>query len=143
MFSPAENNPLPPNVYAGMEWMIDARECDAKVLMDLSEIVALCWRVTADLGLKVLGHPLAHTFPSPGGVTAMFMLSESHLACHTYPEHRLATFNLYCCADRPTWPWEEELSRRLAARSVVIRSIQRGLLTSADPIVPASSGGLP
>ncbi len=56
----------------------------------------------------------------------MYMLSESHLACHTYPEHRLATFNLYCCSDRPAWPWQPQLASRLGASEVVVRKVVRG-----------------
>jgi S-adenosylmethionine decarboxylase len=60
-------------------------------------------------------------------VTALFMLSESHLACHTYPEHRLATFNLYCCRRRRAWDWQERLRSMLLAGSVTTRQVTRGL----------------
>ncbi len=40
----------------------------------------------AALGLAVVGAPQVHHFGGPGGVTALYLLSESHLACHTYPE---------------------------------------------------------
>lgn len=33
----------------------------------------------------------------PQGFTAIFLLSESHLAVHTYPEHNSLYFNLYSC----------------------------------------------
>ncbi len=37
-----------------------------------------------------------HEF-SPQGCTIFFLLSESHLAIHTYPEHNSLYFNLYSC----------------------------------------------
>ncbi|HEY2866452.1 MAG TPA: S-adenosylmethionine decarboxylase, partial [Pyrinomonadaceae bacterium] len=53
-------------------------------------------------------------------------LTESHLACHTYPEHGTATFNLYCCRTRPEWEWESNLKSSLGATSVNVNRIERG-----------------
>ena len=50
----------------------------------------------------------------------------SHLACHTYPEHQTATFNLYCCKARPEWDWDAKLRTALAATSVSVAKIDRG-----------------
>jgi S-adenosylmethionine decarboxylase len=61
-----------------------------------------------------------------GGLTGLYLLTESHLACHTYPESGTATFNLYCCRPRPCWNWEEKLRTLLGATRVVIRSTARG-----------------
>jgi S-adenosylmethionine decarboxylase len=59
-------------------------------------------------------------------VTALYMLSESHLACHTYPEYGVATFNLYCCRERPEWNWNECLRREFQAVRVSTRQVIRG-----------------
>jgi len=37
-----------------------------------------------------------HNF-SPQGFTALILLSESHLAVHTYPEYNSISFNMYSC----------------------------------------------
>lgn len=110
----------------GVEWIVDAHGCDPKLLRCLSQIVEICEQAIVDLGLNVVGNPQSHQFPDPGGVTALYMLSESHLACHTYPERSLATFNLYCCRARPPWDWEAALRQRLSASRVKIQQIQRG-----------------
>ncbi|WP_182871143.1 S-adenosylmethionine decarboxylase family protein [Rhodopirellula sp. JC639] len=111
----------------GTEWMIDASGCAADPLRDLQCVQSLCRRVVADLELTIVGQPTCHAFPGPGGVTALYLLSESHLACHTYPEHEFATFNLYCCRRRPAWPWRQELERIFHARDVVVRELHRDL----------------
>ncbi len=110
----------------GTEWVIDALDCDAEKLRDQGLVHALCDRVIDDLGLNVVGDPLCHQFPAPGGVTALFLLSESHLACHTYPEFSLATFNLYCCRERDRWAWEDGLGAWLSAGDVRVTMIPRG-----------------
>ena len=56
----------------------------------------------------------------------MIALTESHLACHTYPEHGIATFNLYCCRTRPEWKWDERLTEMIGATNVNISKIERG-----------------
>jgi S-adenosylmethionine decarboxylase len=109
-----------------MEWIIDAEGCASPPLGDLAAMRALLDGLVVELGLKVVGEPQWHTFPPPGGVTGLYLLSESHLACHTFPEHGLATFNLYCCRPRPEWPWAERLAGALGATRVSVRRAPRG-----------------
>lgn len=118
----------------GLEWVIDAFECTTDSLSDLEVVTQICLRVIEDLGLKVVGHPQTHRFSGPGGVTALYMLSESHLACHTYPEHGTATFNLYCCRARPTWDWDRQLRLSLGAGSVSVRRMIRGAPAARLPL---------
>ena len=110
----------------GSEWLIDAHGCDPAALRDPDRLLALLDRVVADLDLHVVGQPLCHAFPEPGGVTALYLLRESHLCCHTYPEVRLATFNLYCCRERPAFPWVEALTAALGATRVDLVQQRRG-----------------
>jgi S-adenosylmethionine decarboxylase len=72
-----------------------------------------------------VGEQMWHKFPGEGGVTGLAMLTESHLACHTYPELNMATFNLYCCRERAAWPWAERLREMLGAQDVCVRSVER------------------
>jgi S-adenosylmethionine decarboxylase len=83
-------------------------------------------QIIGDLGLKTVGAPHWHKFGGEGGVTGLVMLTESHLACHTYPEYRTATFNLYCCRTRPEWDWETNLKEMLKASEVKVTKIERG-----------------
>jgi S-adenosylmethionine decarboxylase len=82
-------------------------------------------RIMDDLGLRSVGS-IWHKFEGEGGITGLIALTESHLACHTYPEHGTATFNLYCCRTRPEWDWEGHLKDLLGAHEVVVQRIQRG-----------------
>jgi S-adenosylmethionine decarboxylase len=116
----------------GTEWLIDAAGCNPETLRDLKKLRQIFARVINDLELKVLGDELWHQFPPPSGVTGLAMLTESHLACHTYPEHQTATFNLYCCRTRPEWNWDENLREMLAAETVTVQKIVRGESSSED-----------
>src|SRR5215510_3690712 len=121
----------------GIEWVVDAEGCPASLLRDLNAVQSVCDRIVADLGLRVLGKPAWHRFEDPGGVTGIFLLTESHLACHTYPEVGIATFNLYCCRPRPEWPWREMLSALLGATRVTVRVVARGAESEARDAVAA------
>lgn len=109
----------------GTEWLIDASGCDPAALADVNRLRAIFTRIIHDLDLHVLGEIAWHEFGSPGGVSGLALLSESHLACHTYPEFRAATFNLYCCRERTTWPWEQILKEMLGASEVNVRTFER------------------
>lgn len=109
----------------GTEWLIEATGCDVSRLRDEASIRAVLDRVISDLGLKSIGS-VWHTFEAEGGVTGLIALTESHLACHTYPEHGTATFNLYCCRERPEWDWQGNLASMLGAENVVVTRIERG-----------------
>lgn len=109
----------------GTEWLIEASGCDAEALRDVARLRGVFTRAIEELDLRVLGQQHWHKFPGEGGATGLAMLTESHLACHTYPEFRVATFNLYCCRERPAWPWAERLAEMLGAAAVSVRSISR------------------
>ena len=96
-------------VNTGAEWLVDARGCDAESLRCEEPLRALMADMVAKLALHVIGVPQWHTFGGEGGVTALYMLSESHLTLHTFPEHGYFALNLYHCGDRgaqlrPDWP---------------------------------------
>ena len=109
----------------GTEWVIDASGCDPEKLADIEQLKSVFDRIVRDLGLNVLGEVAWHQFPDPGGVSGLALLSESHLTCHTYPEHGAATFNLYRCSNRTTWAWEIMLRELLGAAEVNVRVFER------------------
>ena len=116
----------------GTEWLVEAAGCNPANLRDETLLRGLFERVIRDLGLKAIDS-IWHTFPGEGGVTGVVALTESHLACHTYPEHGTATFNLYCCRTRPEWEWETNLRSVLDASNVTVSKIERGNPQSAIP----------
>jgi S-adenosylmethionine decarboxylase len=118
----------------GSEWLVEAEGCAADLLCDTEYVRRVCEQIINDLDLHVVGDPAWHKFAGPGGVTGLFLLTESHLACHTYPEMGIATFNLYCCTPRPAWPWRERLGEMLFARRVWVRCLDRGAGLEGDDL---------
>jgi S-adenosylmethionine decarboxylase len=119
----------------GTEWIIDAAGCSAAALSDGARLQALCAAVIAELDLHVVGAPQWHQFSAPGGWTGMYLLTESHLTLHTFPEFGQATLNLYCCRARKDWDWEARLEEFLSAAEVSVQCLERGLPTvTAAPL---------
>ena len=113
-------------VPSGTEWVVDAHGCDPRALRSREVLEGVFRRVVADLGLRAAGEAVWRVFPAEGGVTGLLLLTESHLACHTFPERGFAAFNLYCCRPREEWPWRDRLQEALSAEEVTVRRMARG-----------------
>ena len=113
-------------VPTGTEWVVDAHGCDPDTLRSRAVLDELFRRVVEEVGLQAVGSAVWREFPGEGGITGLLLLTESHLACHTFPERGFAAFNLYCCRPREDWPWAERLGSLLGAQRVVVRRLARG-----------------
>lgn len=111
----------------GHEWIVDASGCDPVALRSPSTLASMFSEIILAMGVTTVGQPVWHVFADEAGVTGLQMLSESHLACHTYPEAGYAAFSLYCCRRAPSeWAWEARLGTLLGATSVTVRVVRRG-----------------
>jgi S-adenosylmethionine decarboxylase len=113
-------------MFGGIEWMVDARGCAPAHLRDRAHLLALLDRIVDVMELRVVSTAV-HVFPDPGGVTAIYLLAESHLAIHTFPETGSATLNVYCCKPRTPPSWDTLLRETLGATAVRASEHPRGL----------------
>ncbi len=125
----------------GIEWVVDAQGCSPDSLRDSALLCNLFERIIAHLRLRPVGEPLWHQFPNSGGITGLCLLSESHLACHTFPEFGSLCLNLFCCVPREPWDFEQELTKAFGAASVSVRTVTRPYGSSEshrfEPLVTA------
>lgn len=111
-------------MHGGIEWLVDARGCAPAALRDRAAVLALLDGIVAAMDLHVVSTAV-HVFPAPGGLTALYLLAESHLTIHTFPETGVATLNAYCCRPRVPAPWAQ-LFGALGAREVTATEHVRG-----------------
>jgi S-adenosylmethionine decarboxylase len=123
----------------GTEWIVDAYGCSADRLRDLPTLHALFARMIRDLDLHACGGGCWHQFPDSGGITGMTILSESHLACHSFPEYGTLCLNLFCCRPRPEWDFAGQLQSSVGAQTVSIRRLDRPYADSPDSASVRSS----
>lgn len=114
----------------GIEWLVEAYGCEPRHLSDLSRFQRLFTQIINEMGLHPVQPAQWHQFPGAAGVTGMVVLAESHLACHSFPEHGSLCLNLFCCKPRPDWPFSTRLTELFAASEVNVRRFERDYAAS-------------
>jgi len=109
----------------GIEWVAEAFGCSSQSLRDPVVLQNLFSIIIQEMKLRPVGETQWHQFPGTGGITGLCLLAESHLACHTFPEHGSLCLNLFCCVPRAEWDFESVLRQLFDANSVSIRRLQR------------------
>ncbi len=101
----------------GQVWSIDASGLDPARLSGergVSALKGLFEALIEAADLHPIANPIWHLFGGEhAGVTGIVALSESHLACHTFPEHGGMTLDLYTCMTRPAPDWQALFSEHL------------------------------
>ena len=81
----------------GLQLMADLFDCQAELqlLQQLEPVRLACVEAVQAVGLSMVGERF-HQF-EPVGVTGVILLAESHVAIHTWPEHRFVSLDIYVC----------------------------------------------
>lgn len=119
----------------GIEWIVDVEGCEPSRIAGepgLAGLGGLFAALIEELDLHPLGQIQWHRFEGTDGLTGLVALSESHLACHTYPEAGTLTLNLYTCRARPAPDWAGLLARHIGPCAVHTRSVTRGRVPASE-----------
>ena len=82
----------------GTHCILELYDCP-RHLLDDEAFVTGALRGAVDEGLATLLHEVSHHF-HPQGVTALGLISESHLSIHTWPEYGYAAADVFTCGDQ-------------------------------------------
>lgn len=105
--------------------LLEVHGCDASLLRHADELKPrLLEAIRAGGGTIVT--ELFHNF-APHGVSGVVVITESHVAIHTWPEHRYAAIDIFSCGDSLDHDFiGRELCGMLKAERFEIRTLERG-----------------
>lgn len=110
----------------GRHILAEIYDCDPNILNDRELIEEILVKAALEAGAEVR-EVAFHKF-SPQGVSGVVVISESHLAIHTWPELGYAAVDVFTCGDRVD-PWDacNYISDGLGSKHMDATEVKRGL----------------
>ncbi len=112
--------------------------CPEDILCNLEQIKHHMVEAALEAGAEVR-ETVFHEF-SPQGVSGVVVISESHLAIHTWPEYGYAAVDVFTCGQTVN-PWAscEYLKEAFSAQNMSAREIKRGIFDTELEHKPAAN----
>ncbi|MFZ5639167.1 MAG: adenosylmethionine decarboxylase [Bacillota bacterium] len=110
----------------GRHVLAEIHGCPFEVLNNVTKVEEIMVKAALEAGAEVR-EVVFHKF-SPQGVSGVVVISESHLAIHTWPELGYAAVDVFTCGDKVD-PWDacNYLAEMFGATSVDAKETQRGI----------------
>ena len=111
--------------------LLELYDCDPEAINNL-EVVKASMVEAAKRAQATIVDVVFHEF-NPVGISGVVVIAESHLAIHTWPEHRYAAVDVFSCGDvlQPELAADYLVEQLGAARASVVE-LQRGVLLHAS-----------
>jgi S-adenosylmethionine decarboxylase len=108
--------------------------CNFEVLNDLKKVEEIMVNAALEAGAEVREY-VFHKF-SPQGVSGVVVISESHLAIHTWPELGYAAVDVFTCGDKVN-PWDacNYLTDKFNAGHMTASEVKRGIVETPKEAV--------
>ena len=81
----------------GDQIIVDFFYCDKTIINDNKKVLQMIEQIILQMNLVVV-NKVIHEFEGQG-LTACFVLKESHLIIHTWPEFQFLSLDMYTCCD--------------------------------------------
>jgi S-adenosylmethionine decarboxylase len=95
---------------SGKHLVLDIQDIEnVRMLDDLASVKAFFDFICETYDFHIL-HKIEHVF-QPQGFSLIYMLSESHISIHTFPERKYAAVDLYTCRQYTDDSIQEEIQR--------------------------------
>jgi S-adenosylmethionine decarboxylase len=118
----------------GRHILAEIYDCDPNVLNDRELIEEILVKAALEAGAEVR-EVAFHKF-SPQGVSGVVVISESHLAIHTWPELGYAAVDVFTCGERVN-PWDacNYISEKFNAKHMTASEVKRGIFEKPVKVV--------
>lgn len=120
-----------PRKYLGRHVLAEFFECDPNVLNNPDLVEKYMTEAALECGATIV-QKCFHLF-APHGVSGVVIISESHLAIHTWPELGYAAVDLFTCGDAcdPKVAYEF-LKKCFNSKDASFSQLSRGILDNKD-----------
>ena len=95
----------------GQHLILDIKNCKKNILNDLEKCKTLFDEICQKYKLTVLNK--SHQLFQPQGISILFLLSESHISMHSWPEVNMVSIDCYTCSDNITYQIHESMCNYL------------------------------
>jgi S-adenosylmethionine decarboxylase len=100
-------------------------ECNTELLDDRKMVEKIMVDAALESGAEVR-EVAFHKF-APQGVSGVVVISESHLAIHTFPEHGYASIDVFTCGDKIDPKTASDLiAKKLGSKKIYEVNLERG-----------------
>jgi S-adenosylmethionine decarboxylase len=115
----------------GRHVLAEVYGCRFEVLNDIDKVQDIMVNAALEAGAEVR-EMVFHKF-SPQGVSGVVVISESHLAIHTWPELGYAAVDVFTCGERVN-PWDacNYVAEMFQAETIDATEVKRGLIGNQD-----------
>lgn len=119
--------------YLGQHVLAEFFECDPNILNNAQKVESLMIDAALECGATIV-QKCFHMF-SPHGVSGVVIISESHLAIHTWPELGYAAVDLFTCGDKcdPKVAYEF-LKKAFNSTKASFSELKRGKIDAASHV---------
>jgi S-adenosylmethionine decarboxylase len=116
--------------HLGRHVLAEICRCDFDILNDINKVEEIMVNAALEAGAEVR-ECVFHKF-SPQGVSGVVVISESHLAIHTWPELGYAAVDVFTCGERVN-PWDacNYLTDHFSAKNMTAKEMKRGIMPEA------------
>lgn len=118
----------------GRHVLAEVYGCDPGILEDVDRVQRIMVDAAKRAGAEIR-EVAFHKF-SPQGVSGVVVISESHLAVHTWPELGYAAVDVFTCGERvDPWVAFNHIVFNFKASSVTASEMKRGIFTKTAKAV--------
>ena len=121
-------NPDMDEIHLGRHVLAEFFECDPNTLNSIDKVEKYMMEAALECGATIV-QKCFHMF-SPYGVSGVVIISESHLAIHTWPELGYAAVDLFTCGSKcdPKVAYEF-LKNKFSSKRATFTELKRGIIS--------------
>ena len=122
-------------MYYGKHLLVEGLTKTSNHLTDQDFIEKVFDQIIKKIQITAVLPPIVYQFPprvknkqnTLGGITAFYIIAESHLSIHTWPENNYFAFDLFSCKDFNETKVLTILKHQFDTKNLVSQVIERGI----------------